>query len=817
MEEIVSIGTRSEGRSAVESPVPVDLITEDAMQATGQTEVGRMLQVLAPSFNFSSSSISDGSDALRPATLRGLGPDQTLVLVNGKRRHGSSLIHVNTSVGRGTAGTDLNAIPASAIQRIEVLRDGAAAQYGSDAIAGVINLVLKDNPEGGQLNASYGGYDAGDGGNMLLSYNQGVALPNSGFLNFDIEYRDRERTNRAGLSGVCQYVGSCTDIGGGVNETSDPREVIFDRQNFRIGDGDSEQWSGMVNLALPITDTLEAYGFVTLSTRDNQTGGFYRRADQQGNNPTFLFDGVTEVNGGEAFYPNGTLPKINTKIEDSSLTAGLRGEVAGWDWDGSIGYGENSFNFFISDSVNASLVSAIGTSPKSADSGTLELGLTTFDLGFSRGMSWGNLAFGAAYRKDEYRIKPGELVSYFDFDTDENGVSLGPLDAGGGIQVFRGFSPTNAVDENRDAFSLYADAEYDGIDRLLVGAALRYEDYSDFGNVLSGKLSGSFQFTDAFMVRGAASNGFRAPSLQQQFFNSTSTQFVSDPGGGGGLIAAERGTFRNDSAVAKAIGIPELKEETSINLSLGVVIQPVDSVTITIDYYNIKIEDRIVISGNIPTGLDPDLDAALQAAGATSAQFFLNAADTTTSGFDFIIDWGTDLWGGDLGLSFAANVTETDIDSVRAPDELADIPDIGEFVFTSQDRSILTEWQPEDRINLTANYAKGGWGVVLGANRFGEYTVEEGNGDRQTFGAKVLVDAQLSYAFDSGLRFRIGGNNIFDEVPDTNTVGQTRSGTIVTAGGDTVVDTAGVFQFSRRSAPFGFNGAYWYAGADFSF
>jgi len=811
-EELITIGTRTEGRTAVESMVPVDLIDSAAMEVTGATEVGRMLQSLVPSFNFSSSSISDGTDALRPATLRGLGPDQTLVLINGKRRHGSALIHANTSVGRGTAGTDLNAIPASAIKRIEVLRDGAAAQYGSDAIAGVINVVLKDNNEGGKVSASYGEYSEGDGDTYVLSYNQGLNLGSDGFLNFDIEYRDRENTNRAGLSGQCQY--ACTDIGGGVMQSTDPREAIFGRQNFRIGDSDSSHLAGTLNLGIPINEYVEFYAFGTLSDRDNQSGGFYRRANQGSNNPTFQADGVTPVNNGDAFYPNGFLPLINTDITDVSLNAGLSGEFAGdWQWDASVGYAMNEFGFFISNSVNASLVSATGSSPTSADAGTLKLGLFTFDLDFVKPLTWGSLAFGAAYREDDYEIEAGELVSYADFDT-VNGVSIGALDAAAGIQVFPGFSPQNAVDEDRDAWSVYVDAEYDALDRLLIGGALRFEDYSDFGSTVNGKLTAAFDIADSFRIRGAVSTGFRAPSLQQQFFNNTSTQFVTIMGMS---VAQQRGTFRNDSAVAQAIGIPELQEETSMNYSAGFIWQPADPWTVSIDVYKIDIEDRIVISGSIGAGLDPTLDAALIAANANSAQFFLNAADTSTEGVDVVVDYGTQVLGGNLDISLAGNYTNTDIDSVRAPASLSTIPGIQDVVFTSQDRSILTEWQPETRVNLSGLYSRDEWSWNVAVNYFGEYTVEEGGPTRQTFDGKFLVDTQFRYSFDNGLSVNLGGNNIFDETPDINTIGQSRTGTIVDGNGDTIVQSDGVFQFSRRSAPFGFNGAYFYVGADYSF
>ncbi len=813
-EELITIGTRTEGRTAIDSPVPVDLIDSEAMATTGATEVGRMLQTLVPSFNFSSSSISDGTDALRPATLRGLGPDQTLVLVNGKRRHGSALIHVNTSVGRGTAGTDLNAIPASAIQRIEVLRDGASAQYGSDAIAGVINIVLKDNSEGGNVRASYGEYTKGDGDTYVVSYNQGLSLGSDGYLNLDIEYRDRESTNRAGLTGQCQY--TCTDLGGGVFESTDPREAIFPRQNFRIGDSDSQHLAGTLNLGLPINNYVEFYAFGTLSDRENESAGFYRRANQAGNNPTFQSDGVTPVNNGAAFYPSGFLPLINTDITDVSLNAGFQGEFAGdWQWDASVGYAQNQFGFFISNSVNASLVSATGTSPTSADAGQLELGMTTFDLEFVKPLNWGSLAFGAAYREDTYEINPGELVSYADFDT-INGVSIGVLDAGAGIQVFPGFSPQNAVDEDRDAWSLYVDTEFDAVDRLLIGGAVRFEDYSDFGSTLNGKLTAAFDVVDSFKIRGAVSSGFRAPSLQQQFFNNTSTQFVIDPMTMM-TVAQQRGTFRNDSAVAQAIGIPKLEEETSMNYSAGFIWQPADAWTITVDLYKIDIDDRIVISGSIGTGLDPALDAALAAANANSGQFFLNAADTSTEGVDIVIDYATEVFGGTLDVALAGNHTDTDIDSVQAPSNLSSIPGIQDVIFTSQDRSILTEWQPETHVNLSGLFSRDAWSWNAAVSYYGEYTVEEGGPTRQEFDGKFLVDTQFRYSFDNGVSVNVGGNNIFDEKPDINTIGQSRAGTIVDGNGDLIVQSDGVFQYSRRSAPFGFNGAYFYAGADYRF
>lgn len=813
MEEVITIGTRTIGRVATDSPVPVDAFNTDAFDRTGATEVGRALQLLAPSFNFSSSTISDGTDALRPATLRGLGPDQTLVLVNGKRRHGSALVHVNGSVGRGTAGTDLNAIPMSAIERIEVLRDGAAAQYGSDAIAGVINIVLKSDSEGGDASAQFGETSEGDGATTLVSFNQGFSIGDGGFFNFDAEYRDRERTNRAGLNGNCLYehLSPCVDLGGGTRQTTEAREINANRLNFRIGDADSDQLSLVGNLGLPLADGKEFYAFATYSDRENLSGGFFREPDSGSDNPIFQVDGVTPVNNGEPFYPDGFTPLINTQIDDLSINTGITGETqSGWSWDASFGYAMNDFAFTIQNSVNASLVSATGTSPTSAFAGELGLGLLTLGFDMVKPQDWGSLAWGVAYREDSYEITPGQEESWRDYDNNPDGTAINPAFNGdAGIEVFPGFQPANRVDEDRDALSIYVDAEYDATDRLLLGGAIRGEDYSDFGSTANVKGTFAFTASDTVMIRGALSTGFRAPSLQQQFFNNVSTQFQ-------GGVAVQIGTFRTDSALAQAIGVPELKEETSNNLSLGVVLQPNDSWTISLDYYDIQIDDRIIYSGDFLSGVNPVLDAALLQAGAARAKFFFNAADTSTDGIDVVANYSTPFANGDLDISIGANFTETEIDSVNVPSSLISLPNASSTVFPDFDRSILTEWQPEDRMSINGFYSRNSWDLNVALNRFGEYAVLDG-GARQVFGAKTLLDAQFRYHFANNVTLKIGGNNLTDEVPDMNMVGQSRTGRIVDGSGNVVVDTPGVFEFSRRSAPFGINGAFYYVAVDFNF
>ena len=463
LEEVVVTGTRTKGRSAADLPVPVDVLTAQALYNTGQTEVGRMLQSIAPSFNFSSSSISDGTDALRPATLRGLGPDQVLVLVNGKRRHQASLVHINTSVGRGTAGVDMNAIPGASIKRIEILRDGAAAQYGSDAIAGVINIILDDADSGGRVAASYGEYTEGDGETANLDLNGGFALGDSGFLNATFNYRDRGSSNRAGTQGACAY-GNCVDTdGNGIAEIGDPRELTFDRNTFRIGDAESEQYALILNGAFSLGRG-ELYGFLTYSDRESQSGAFYR-------NPSSGSDSY--LDDGDNVIPDGFLPLINSDIEDLSYDLGYRIEFdSGLSMDASYTNGTNEIDYKTSNSINYSFVNFLNfgeglsddeirsSIPRSADAYGLELGLQTFNLDFTQAFGDLALAFGFEYRTDEYKIKPGEPYAYQDFDSVE-GVPLYPQNAGGAIQGFNGIAPVSAVDEDRDVYSVYVDGEYE--------------------------------------------------------------------------------------------------------------------------------------------------------------------------------------------------------------------------------------------------------------------------------------------------------------------------------------------------------------------
>ena len=798
---VVGVGTRGQGRSVADSPVPVDVVTEEEILETGETEVGRIIQALIPSFNFSSSTISDGTDSVRPATLRGLGPDQVLVLVNGKRRHGSALIHVNTSVGRGTAGTDMNAIPVSAIKRIEVLRDGASAQYGSDAIAGVINIVLKDSYDGA-VHTSVGQTYESDGTRYTARVNKGFQVGEDGVFHAALEFGHRGPTNRAGLSGAKQYNDSVIDENNILTMDPGNKERNFDRRNFRIGDAELDQLSGAFNYSNPIDGIgAEVFAFGDFSVVQNESGGFYRRANQLDRNP------LTSV------YPDGFLPLINTTVTDFSIGGGfvsefennLKAEIA-------VVHGGNSFNFEVTNSHNASWVALNCTSratckaQTSADAGTLSLDLTTINVDFTLPLGDSlHLAWGLEHRLDRYRIEAGEAYSYLDYD----GPGVG---GGGGIQVFPGFKPENEVDELRNAFSLYMDTEFYVSDTFLISPAVRVENYSDFGSTINGKLASKLDLSGEFALRGSVSTGFRAPSMQQLYFNNISTQFRDDPDNPGQQIAFEVGTFRNDSSLAKAIGIPELDSETSVTGSVGFVYQPLPEFTLTTDFYLININDRIIISNQIAAdtpGIPASVQRAITDAGGDKGQFFMNAADTQTQGVDVVATWDVPyVTTGDFGLRLLATVSETEITSIVLP---AGLPSA---LFGEQDRSIVEEWQPSYRLTLSGSYALDSFSAALAVHGYGPYTVLDGQ--RQEYDARYLTDLRLGYNLGFG-RITLGANNLFNVTPEENEIGQSRGGTILAPNGTVIVDSPGVFTYSRRSAPFGFNGGFYYLAYDVEF
>ena len=786
--EIVILGSRTLSRSVLTTPAPIDFLSAEALGDSAQAEAGRAIQSLAPSFNFPSTSIADGTDALKPATLRGLGPDQTLVLVNGLRRHKSALLHVNSSVGRGTAGTDMNALPPSFFQSVEILRDGASALYGSDAIAGVINLRLRERGDGEAI-ISYGQTSAGDGEQYRLALNKGFELPNNGFLFAGYEYQDREKTNRAGLSGTRLYANSDpASCNANENSGCDGREFTANRRNMIVGDPDSEQNAVLLNAGMDFSWG-DIRAFVNWSQRDNQSTGFFRQPNDANRN-------VPEI------YPDGFLPQINTDIEDVSAALTTHFDLSSWDSSLSYVYGENSFDFFIDNSLNASFGAA---SPTSADSGGL-----VYDehvLGFdTRGSMKGfDVAAGLEWKREGYQIRAGDLLSYIHCRQVSDHQVPDPTSAcdnskSGGIQVFPGFRPENALSRERDSFATFAEASQ-MLGDVLISGAVRFEDYDGFDEVLSGRLSGFYELNSRHAWRGTLSNGFRAPSMHQLYFNNVSTQF--DNAG----MASETLTARNDSALANALGIPVLQEETAFNLSLGYVFTPANNITLTLDAYQIDIEDRIILSNQIVgADLDSESRQIFSNASATKAQFFINGPDTRTRGLDVVAEWSPQISHGTLDTKLAWNMTETDITSdFRLQGLLNGLTQ--DALFTDRDRDIIEAWQPEERLTFKLDWRLNRFIVQGDVNRYGRYLSSEGHGSRyvsQQHDAAFIFNLRIHYDITPDTRLSLWGDNITDEYPEKNTISNARSGSI-----KDIVDSPGVFQYSRRTAPYGFNGAFW--------
>lgn len=829
---IIVTGTRRADRTVADSPVPVDVLSAESLSNTGFTEVNRALTQEVPSFNFPQPSITDGTDVIRPATLRGLGPDQTLVLINGKRRHGAALLNINGSVGRGTSAVDINMIPTIALSRVEVLRDGAAAQYGSDAIAGVINFQLRSAREGGRASITYGRYHteidgvrdyAGvqtnpdgspvfapdsttasqiyvlnygddrkrrDGRTVTLAAVAALPLGESGQVNIAGEWQDRNPTNRTGADPRRQYALVGTAI--------DPRELTFNRFSHRYGDAATEDYKLWINGDLELAGA-ELYWFANANKRDGQSAGFYRQP-LNGNNIT-------------AIYPNGFLPLINTDTRDQAGTIGLRGDMGGWRWDLSGQHGRNKTDFRITNTLNRSLGP---TSPTEFDSGGLRYAQTLFNLDVSRDLALAfaektSVSIGAEVRRERYDIRPGEFGSY----------GNGTFGGSPGAQVFPGFQPIIAgqrVDQprKRNSKSLYGEIDSDITSALSLQGALRYEDYSDFGSDLNWKLAGRLEPAEGFALRASASTGFRAPSLQQQFFAAQSTQNVSG-------VLLDTVTLPVSNPAAQALGARELEPEQSVAYSGGVVFSAIPRLNVTLDVYQVKIEDRIVVTENLgafgTTAVNTAVRNVLIAAGfptVTAARFFINGVDTRTRGLDLVATYRVpDIAGGRLNLTGGFNYNKTKIvRNAPQPGALASIP--GLVLFGRQESLRLEQGQPRTKINASADFDRGWFGGTLRATRYGR--VLAAGADRFNdieLSPKTITDLELRFKpLGERVSLAVGGNNIFDVYPTNNPLGR---GVDPDTGQARNYSANNYFLPFSSFSPFGFNGRYLYGRVSVEF
>ncbi|ARD44529.1 ligand-gated channel protein [Colwellia sp. PAMC 21821] len=811
IESIAILGSRVSSRTATESSSPVDIISSESLTKGGFSELGQSLQAMAPSFNFSRTQVSDGSDLFRPATLRGLQPDQTLVLVNGKRRHNQAIFGLNGTVGAGAAGTDMNSIPMSALKNVQILRDGAAAQYGSDAIAGVINLELKDTTNVTSGFIQTGATGEGDGDVLAAGLNTGFDLGNDGgFINLTAEYRDYDGTNRAQR-----------DTGGGSNTAPG---TLSDNVRWGQGNAESTFKSFFYNAMIPL-EGMELYAFGGYSNRTALGNGFYRSFNEAEKN-------VPQV------YPDGFLPQIDNEAQDISTAVGLRGEINNdWGFDVSATYGENEYDFYSQNTINASYAAeylannssaseqdiAANAGPIAGYSGGFRYDQLTFnaDISGSIDIDHGDnlyVSFGAEYRLENYEIVAGEEASYAcgasNSATSFPSVIDSNVFAGCGFQAYPGLRPNAANEADRNSYALYLDLEKQITEQWNLGAALRFEDFSDAGSKLIGKLSSRYELTDSLAIRGALSTGFRAPSLQQSAY----TAYTTNLGEGGVLLSSFTATA--GSAFPAALGVQGLNLETSKNISLGLVYDVNSALSVSLDAYRVKIDDRITL-GSLQNADDvsfnPEAVAALNATGAVQGNYFSNAVNSTTQGLDVVITYQTELLAGNLDVTLAGNLNETEIDSVNSPDGIPESVALDDL-----QRSFLTDGQPKQRATLTFDYTREAWSGVVRANYYGETDIIYFGNDHiglpgflsptgsfkptSVVESAVLIDVNLAYQLSDNLQLSAGINNLFDKTPDE-------------LGEDEALDfiTNGAFKYPVRALPYGFDGMTYYARVNFSF
>lgn len=761
-ERVTIVGTRraTPASSAVDTVVPVDIYgLGKAVESGGQFDLAQTLQYLVPSFTSTRQTGSDGADLIDSAALRGLGSDQTLVLVNGKRRHTVALVNLFGARNRGNTGTDMNAMPLLAVDNIQVLRDGAAAQYGSDAIAGVMNITLKKK-RGCEAVASWGQYSVGDGENSLLSAYCGLAL-GDGTLAITGEWQDRGRSNRA-------EAGNPRTIG----DSAVRNETLYLNGEWGAGSG-KFYVSG---------------------------GGQQRRASSGAWARDGLGSDDIPSRNSAAMYPDGFVPFINADISDRWGTAGWKGQLGflgGWTLDLSQTLGRNTMRYDVTNTLNASIANqdllngGAGLSATRFDAGGFAFRQDTTNLDLSRFFDslWGgtNVAFGAELRRERYSIAAGEPGSYIDADGVGNGGNAGS-------QGFPGFMPGDATNQSRRSRALYLEIESTPTAALTTQAALRYERYSDFGATTTGKLAGALRLSPQTLLRGSASTGFRAPSLQQVFFSSTFTDFVA--GQPMDVVLAPNG-----GTVANAAGIPRLKEEKSRHLTLGATFKPSRAWTMTADLYRIEIRDRIVLSGRFDDSNYPALASTLAALGVGQAQFFVNSVDTRTQGIDITAAHSMKLAGGQLDTRLALNRGSTKVTGVHAPASLVGHEDV---LLSERERLYIEQGAPKMKATLGFEYQRGAWSTDFKIVHFGSQTLGSWSGTANgvpnlVYAPRTSADLAISTQLAKNVRITVGGNNIFNVKPSKQNPDETDNG------------------FKYDSVQFGLSGASYFAKLHASF
>ncbi len=765
LKNIVVVGSRFNPRSVLSSPVPIDNISATELETTGQLSLDQMISYRVQSYNATQQTVSDATAHFNPADLRGLGPSRTLVLINGKRKNTSSLVYINDTPGKGEVGVDMQSIPIEAIERVEILRDGASAQYGSDAIAGVINIILKDDVDVTNINLFSGITTEGDGFNYGFTANTGFKISEDGYINVSTGFKDQEKTNRAGTPGGDGLFGVVFGDDDILNGTHPWLQGNPD-MGMIVGQPDMTTFDVFYNGVLPLKGGAEIYSFGGLTYRNGRSFALYR-APYWVPDPNFIFH-----DPGETYV--GFHPTFETDIFDKTFSVGIRGKVNNWDVDLSSTSGSNTVDYTIGQTLNADLGS---NSPTTVNAGGYEFRNQVNNLDIFRKFDDVSIGLGTEYRTENFVANAGEEDSY----------------VGGGVQSFPGLQPRNEVDKTRFNVGFYTDLEYDN-EIFLIGGALRFEKYGDFGNTFNWKLNSRVRLMDnKLTLRASASTGFRAPSLHQIYLSNIQT-LVS-----GGTVS-NQGTFNNQSPVIRGLKVPELKEESSFNFSAGLAFNPIDNLEITADFYSINVDDRVLFTGEIgfdsDTTSDNSVEVILKEFDVTSIKFFTNAVDTKTTGFDLVASYkNIQFANGTLGLSLAVNLNETKIEgSIKTPDPIVQS---GNNIFNRKEQSRITSSRPKDKFILGIEYKLDKFSASLYNIRFGEVTWQHGSDPAkdQTFSAKVITDLNLSYSFNDNVKLGITINNLLNVYPD-----------VIDTKGDFVTDLGGRFKYPWEVNQFGFTG-----------
>lgn len=742
---VVVTGTRELNRTVATSLSPIDVLTPAALAATGAPDLATALRALLPSFNFPQPSITDATDASQPAQLRGLSPDETLVLIDGKRLHTTAIVNVNDTIGRGSSPVDLSAIPLDAVDHIEVLRDGAAAQYGSEAIAGVINVILKHGPEGGSADFSIGQYSKSDGRTARGGADGGIALGSAGWMRVSADAVDQQPTNRSGPD--VRY----------------PGDPTYGQHTFHYGLPALRSQQGALNLQYDFTPQLQLYAFSVLNHKDVWAGGYFRSLSQ--------YESGTPA--AAVIYPKGFLPIEESTLQDDNEVLGLRGRLLGWHYDLSGNAGGNAWRLDTANTFNYSLGSA---SPTDFHVGTLEsrevLGNADFKRAFSPGWLANGLlvAWGLEYRREQFSIEEGDPASH----------------AGAGAQVYPGYTPEDAGRHSRKSQAAYLDLESDLTRRLSAELAVRHEHYSDFGGTTSAEVAGRYALNRTVAIRATASDGFRAPSLQQEYYSSTAINIIN------GAIHSIR-TFPVSDPAAIALGAQPLKAEKSHSYTAGLVLTPHGGLYATLDLYQITIAHRIILSGDL---LGPAVQSYLASAGipfVDGGRFFTNAVDTRTRGADLVATYPWKLPASWLNLTVGVNYNRTAIVAIAPNPPQLGLQGLVLPIIDRAEQGRITVGSPRSKAFIGADWKVGRWTLHSRLTRYGEWTDQDAVNARndQTYGARFLLDAGLQYRVD-GLSLAMGGDNVTNIYPHPARA-----------------SLEGILPYPETS-PFGFEGAYYY-------